>query len=108
MGHANRITAIPRAEGRMTSAGTGRTVTRGGRLQNPLGLVLAADGHLISANAGNGRVVESTPAGAQPVSRVLDATGMPPGAGTLFGLAVAPHQHLYFADDSSNTLRLLR
>lgn len=104
---ANRITAIPDAEGRMTSAGTGRTVTRGGKLRSPLGLVLAPDGHVISANAGNGRVVETTPAGMQVASRVLDSTGTPPGAGTLFGLAVAPHRNLYFVDDGSNTLDLL-
>jgi DNA-binding beta-propeller fold protein YncE len=57
---ANRITAIPEAEGRRTSAGTGRTVTRDGQLENPLGLVVAPDQHLISTNAGNGRVVETT------------------------------------------------
>jgi sugar lactone lactonase YvrE len=104
---ANRITAIPQAEGRMTSAGTGPVVTRGDRLRNPLGLVLAPNGDLISANASNGRVVETIPAGTQSASRVVDATGMPPGAGTLFGLAIAPHHQLYFVDDGTNTLDLL-
>jgi hypothetical protein len=105
---ANRIVAIPRALTRMRTAHTGRTVTRDGRLNSPLGLVIAPNGHLISVNAGNGRAVETAPGGAQVASRVLDDTGMPAGAGTLFGLAVAPRRHLYFVDDGSNTLNLLR
>jgi hypothetical protein len=42
----------------------------------------------------------------------LDTTSAPPadpGAGTLFGLAVAPGgTGIYFVDDGSNTLNLLR
>ena len=105
---SNRLAAIPRALSRMHTARRGRTVTKGGRLRNPLGLTLAPNGDLLSVNAGNGRVVETDPAGAQVASRVLDATGMPPGAGTLFGLAIAPHGHLYFVDDGANTLGVFR
>jgi hypothetical protein len=105
---ANRIVAIPRALTRMRTARTGHTVTRNGRLNSPLGLVTAPNRDLISVNAGNGLAVETTPGGTQVVSRVLDNTGMPAGAGTLFGLAIAPRHHLYFVDDGSNTLNLLR
>jgi hypothetical protein len=39
---------------------------------------------------------------------MLDKSGSPPGAGALFGLAVAPNQAgLYYVDDAVNTLRLL-
>ena len=38
----------------------------------------------------------------------LDGSGSPPGAGALFGLAVAPHQGgVYYVDDAVNALNLL-
>ena len=45
------------------------------------------------------------PNGTQVWSKLLDRSGMPPGAGALFGLATAP-QGLYFVDDATNTLNL--
>jgi predicted lipoprotein with Yx(FWY)xxD motif len=103
---ANRITAIPHALTRTTPApGGGTTVTKGGMLKEPLGLVLAPDGDILTTNAGNGNIVETTPAGKQLLARTADAKT---GAGSLFGLAVAPADAgIYYVDDGENTLRLL-
>ena len=104
----NRITAIPRAVTRMTSAGTGAMVTSGRFLNAPLGLAVAPNGNVLTVNGGNGRIVETTPGGAQIAHRFLDTSGSPPGAGALFGLAVAMHgKGVWFVDDAANTLRLL-
>ena len=41
-------------------------------------------------------------------AKFLDRSGMPPGAGALFGLAVVPGgSGVYYVDDAVNTLRLL-
>jgi hypothetical protein len=105
---ANRITAIPAAVTRPSSAGTGRTVTSGGALSTPLGLAIAPGGDVLTVNGGNGKIVETTPAGQQVASRFLDRSGSPPGSGALFGLAVAPAgRGVYFVDDAVNTLDLL-
>jgi hypothetical protein len=105
---ANRVTAIPGATWRYTDAGTGRTVTADGALNTPLGLAVAPDGDILTVNAGDGNLVETTPRGTQVATRTLDKSGMPPGAGALFGLAIAPDQQsVYFVDDASNTLNLL-
>jgi hypothetical protein len=105
---ANRITAIRGAAVRPGSAGTGRVVTRGGRLNTPLGLVTAPNGDVLTVNAGDGLLVETTRQGTQLAHRVLDSSGSPKGAGALFGLAVAPGgSGVYYVDDAVNTLRLL-
>jgi len=104
---ANRITAIPDAVVRHTSAGTGRVVSSGGALSMPLGLAITPAGHLLTVNAGNGKIVETTPGGLQIAARFLDHSGNPPGSGALFGLAIAHHDGVYFVDDATNTLRLL-
>jgi hypothetical protein len=105
---ANRITAIPAAATRHTSAGTGRTITSGGMLSGPLGLTIAPDGHVLTVNGGNGKIVETTPRGQQVATRMLDASGSPPGSGALFGLALTPGGNgIYYVDDAVNTLRLL-
>ena len=104
---ANRIAAIPDALFRYTSAGTGTTVTSGSFLNGPLGLGQAPDGDLLSANGGNGQLVETTLAGQQPEWPSVDSSGSPPGAGALFGLAVRPDgKGVYFVDDATNTLDL--
>lgn len=104
----NRIAAIPRALTRDSSALAGRDLTANGAIRDPLGLVIAPNGDILTTNGANGRIVETTPQGAQVGVRMLDATGMPRGAGTLFGLAVAPHgEGVYFVDDGTNLLRLL-
>jgi hypothetical protein len=104
----NRIFAIPNAIARRRTAGEGALVTKGGKLNMPLGLAIAPGGHLLTVNAGNGKIVETTPAGDQVFSRLLDASGFPAGAGALFGLAVRPGLGgVYYVDDAANTLRLL-
>jgi hypothetical protein len=104
----NRITAIPGAPFRNNSAGTGFPVTSGGALNTPLGLTVAPNGNVLTVNGGDGKLVETTPAGMQIAHRFLDKSGSPKGAGALFGLAVAPHgSGLYYVDDAVNTLRLL-
>lgn len=105
---SNRISAIPHPMTRTSTDSTGDDVTSNGRLNSPLGLVVAPDGDLLSVNAGDGLIVETTPSGVQVASRVLDSSGTPAGAGTLFGLAIAAHRGVYFVDDGSNTLNLLR
>jgi len=101
----NRITAIPNPMGRTTSGGTGVTVTMGGALNDPLGLIVLADGNIVTANGGDGFAVETTPSGHQIAKVLLDNSGNPPGAGALFGL-VATGQGLYYVDDATNTLNL--
>jgi hypothetical protein len=104
----NRITAIPAAVSRRTSAGTGRTVTRNGALRTPLGLTIAPNGNVLTVNGANGKLVETTPGGVQLATRQLDSSGSPRGAGALFGLVVKQRgQGVYYVDDATNTLRLL-
>ncbi|MFD4976142.1 hypothetical protein [Streptomyces sp. NPDC058424] len=105
----NRITVIPRAVTRESSAGTGRVVSRGGRLNGPLGLAIAPNGHILTVNGGDGNIVETTPAGRQVAFRRLDKSGTPPGAGALFGLAVdLDRDAVYFVDDATNFLNVLK
>ncbi|MGZ4167339.1 MAG: hypothetical protein ACXVRW_18290 [Solirubrobacteraceae bacterium] len=106
----NRIAAVPQAMTRMVPmTGGGTTVTHGGPLNDPLGLAIAPNGNIITANGADGRLVETTPAGAHPTVRNV----IPNGGGDLFGLAVAPnHRSLYLVDDagtgpSANSLGLL-
>jgi hypothetical protein len=106
---ANRITAIPNALTRRTTAGTGKVVTSGGALNNPLGLAIAPNRDVLTVNGADGRIVETSPAGAQVAARFLDRSGSPHGSGALFGLAVVPHGGgVYYVDDAVNTLRVLR
>lgn len=103
----NRIAAIPNALAR-TTATHGMTVSVGGALNDPLGLTIAPNGHILTVNGNNGFMVETTPGGSQVAKKLVDNTGTPPGAGTLFGLAVVPGgSGVYFVDDGSNTLNLL-
>ena len=102
----NRIAAIPNAMFRFTSAGTGRTITTGGGLNQPLGLAIAPNQDILTVNAGDGNLVETTPSGMQSAPKPIDTSGA--GAGTLFGLAVRPNgRGVYFVDDGDNTLDLL-
>ena len=66
--------------------GGGRTVAAGGYLNNPLGLTIAPNGDILTANADDGNIVETTPVGAE--FQPLD-TGA--GDGGLFGLTVTPN-----------------
>jgi hypothetical protein len=108
---ANRITAIPSAMTR-TSAVTGSTVTSGGNLNDPLGLMIAPGGDVLAVNGGDGNLVEIAPGGSQVAVKMLDTSPVPPGLngnGTLFGLApAAGRSGVYFVDDGTNTLNVLR
>jgi hypothetical protein len=104
----NRIAAIPNALKRTTTALAGRDVTANGILNDPLGLTIAPNGDILTTNGNDGFLVETTPGGSQIDSQLLDHTGIPPGAGCLFGLAVVPNgAGLYFVDDCDNSLKLL-
>ena len=103
---ANRIAAIPNAVFRISSAATGNTVSQNGSLNGPLGLAIAPNGNILTVNAGDGNLVETTPGGNQANTKMIDTSGM--GGGTLFGLAVKPGgKGIYFVDDGDNTLDLL-
>jgi hypothetical protein len=105
----NRIAVIPNPLVRFNSAGTGITLTTGGTLNAPLGLVVAPNGHVITVNGDDGFATEITPKGVQVASELLDNTGgPPPGNGALFGLVFNGSGKLYFVDDASNTLNLLQ
>jgi hypothetical protein len=104
----NRIAAIPDPVFRATSAGTGATVTRGGALSDPLGLIVASAGNILTVNGNNGLLVETTRDGNQVNTKLLDSSGNPPGAGALFGLVLSPGQGLYYVDDATNTLNLFK
>ncbi len=100
----NRIAAVPGALYRQEPLGAGGiTIATGGYLNNPLGLTVTPNGDILTANANDGNLVETTPVGAE--FQPLD-TGA--GEGGLFGLAVAPHgQGVLFVNDAENTLEVL-
>jgi hypothetical protein len=103
---ANRIVKIPDALARATSAGTGTTVSGGSGLNGPLGLAIAPNGDILTVNANDGNMVETTPSGTQVTVKGVDVTGT--GGGTLFGLAIRPNERgVYFVNDGNNTLDLL-
>ncbi len=103
----NRVAVIDQALTRTASAGIGRTLSRGGSLNGPLGLVLGPSGTVLTVNSGDGFITEISPHGAQLARKQLDNSGSPPGAGALFGLAFDPAAGVYFVDDATNTLNLL-
>ena len=104
---SNRVAVIDRALTRTTSAGIGRTLSSGGSLNAPLGLVVTPSGTVLTVNGGDGFITEISPHGVQLAKMLIDNTGSPPGSGALFGLAFDPAAGVYFVDDASNTLNLL-
>lgn len=102
----NTITAIPNAGSRTTPVtfGTG-TVATGGALNQPLGLIVAANGDLVAVNGNDGNAVELTPQGKQvAVAKVIKN-----GAGDLFGIAQSQDgKALWLTDDGTNTLDLFQ
>lgn len=101
----NRIAAIDKALVRQKSAGIGATVTENAALNGPLGLTIAPDRHLISANADDGNIVETNPfTGEQVAVKFVDVSGQ--GGGTLFGLS-ANSDGVFYVDDGNNTFNLL-
>jgi hypothetical protein len=107
---SNRIAAVPDALTRTTVLrGGGKTLSVGGALNDPLGLLIAPNGDIVSANGANGNIVETSPAGTQIATKEL----VHAGAGDLFGLALVPEERgIYFVNDSgsgaaSNSLQSL-
>ena len=100
----SRIAAIPDAPFRFFPAtGGGDTVFQGAPLNGPLGMTLAPNGDILTANGLDGNVVETTPGGAQNGVVAADPSG-----GDLFGLTLTPDgSGVYFVDDGTNTLNLL-
>lgn len=108
----NRITAIADAATRTDSAGTGREITRDGKLHRPLAMTMAPNGHLLVTNGLNGQAVEIDPLnGKQIGARWIDKNKaqQPPGSGDLFGIAMTPAgDGFYFVMDEVNMLALAR
>ena len=101
----NRITAIPEAMTRTTPAPAGgSTVSEAEHLNQPLGLVIAPNGNIVTTNAGDGNIVETTPAGKQVAVQTADTKT---GAGSLFGLVIVGNK-IYYVDDGENTLNTLQ
>jgi DNA-binding beta-propeller fold protein YncE len=100
----NRIAAIPDALFRAGAVKNGGiTIAKGGYLNGPLGVTIAPNGDILSANGDDGNIVETTPAGAEFQPFETEA-----GGGGLFGLTLTPDEHgVYFVNDSENTLDLL-
>lgn len=104
----NRIAAIPQAATRDDTAHAGKDVTANGAINDPLGLIIAPNGDILTVNGNNGKIVETTPGGTQIANKFLDKSGSPPGAGALFGLAIIPgNTGVYYVDDATNTLNVL-
>jgi hypothetical protein len=104
---SNRIAAIPAALVRTNTAHSGLDVTAGGAINAPLGLAVAPNGDILTVNGNDGKIVETTPNGIQVFVKDLDTTpvqGATAGAGTLFGLAIAPNGGFYYADDGTSML----
>lgn len=104
----NRIAGIPDAVFRHHSDGAGFTLSKGGALNDPLGLVIAPNGHILTVNGADGNMLEFAPWGAQVAKVTVDHNAG--GGGNLFGLAVKPgHDAVYFVDDfgMDNNLQLL-
>jgi hypothetical protein len=104
----SRIAAIPDAVLRFKGDGTGSTVAEGLPLNGELGLAIAPNGDILTANGGDGNIVETTPGGATAAVVTVDTNAG--GGGNLFGLAVKPGADaVYFVDDfgNDNNLQLL-
>ncbi len=106
----NRIAAVPDAMTRTAAlGGGGSTVTKGGPLNDPLGLAIAPNGDVLTMNGGNGNAIETTPSGHTAANKRL----VPNGGGDLFGLALTPSANgIYLVNDSgsgpaANSLQLL-
>ena len=106
----SRIARIPDAVFRSHPVNVGAAsakVSVGTPLNGPLGLTLAPNGDLLTVNAGDNNLVELTQGGKVLTVRNVDP-GDPPG-GALFGLAAtASPRQVYFVNDDTNTMNVLR
>jgi sugar lactone lactonase YvrE len=100
----NKISAIAEAATRTTAvSASSSTISSGGALNAPLGMMLAPNGDLIVVNGNDGNAVEVTPTGAQVATKTLVANG----AGDLFGLtATAAGDGILLVNDGTNALDL--
>lgn len=103
----NRVVVITEPLTRARPSGTGVVLSSGGRLNDPLGLTVAPNGHILVVNGNDGFITEITAHGAQIASKLIDNSGNPPGAGTLFGVIFDPENGVVFVDDGTNTLNVL-
>ena len=112
---SNRIAGIPNAVFRHTPVNAGAAAATvfankpnaNGPLNGPLGLVLTPNGDLLAANGGDNNLVELTQGGR--LVTVKDVDTIDPPGGALFGLATATYPNrVYFVNDDTNTLNVLR
>ncbi|HET6930189.1 MAG TPA: hypothetical protein VFI45_07690 [Candidatus Acidoferrum sp.] len=103
----NRVVVITDPLTRTKPSGAGMVLSAGGSLNDPLGLTVAPNGHILVVNGNDGFITEITPRGAQIAKKLIDNNGNPPGAGALFGLIFDPENGVVFVDDATNTLNLL-
>jgi hypothetical protein len=103
----NRVVVITNPLTRTRPAGPGMVLSSGGSLNDPLGLTVAPNGHILVVNGNDGFITEITARGAQVASKQIDNNGNPPGAGALFGVIFDPENGVVFVDDATNTLDLL-
>ena len=98
----SHITKIPNALTRTSPVADGTsTLSAGGELNSPLGLLLAPNGDVIATNGGDGNIVEITPQGKQ----IAKVTLVPNGGGDLFGATLKPGgTGLIFVNDGANAL----
>jgi len=106
----SRIAKVPDAVGRHSAVNAGAaaaTVFAGAPLNGPLGLALMPNGDLLAANGADNNLVELTQGG--KVAAVKDADTKDSPGGALFGLAAAANpSRVYFVNDDTNTLNVLR
>lgn len=106
----SRIAKIPNAVFRTSPVNAGAaaaTVSADPHLNGPLGLTLAPNGDLLTVNGGDNNLIELTRGGTVVAVRDID-TADPPG-GALFGLAATAYPRaVYFVNDDTNTLNVLR
>jgi sugar lactone lactonase YvrE len=104
----NQVVKIDNADTRTDSAGTGTVVTKGGKLNRPLAMVLAPNGNLVVTNGLDGYAVEIDPEiGKQVDTAALDTdeAQTPPGSGDLFGIVLKPSgKGFYYVEDDVNTV----
>ena len=106
----NRVAAVPNALTRTTVlGGGGKTVAKGGKLNDPLGLAIVPNGDVVTMNGADGNAIETTPGGRTAATKTLVANG----GGDLFGLATTPSGNgIYFVNDAgsgpaANSLQIL-
>jgi len=107
---SSRIARIPGAVYRSQPVNAGArsaTVSAGPPLNGELGLTLAPNGDLLTVNGGDNNLVELTQGGKVVTTENVDPGDTPGGA--LFGLAAtAGPRQVYFVNDDTNTLNVLR